>query len=216
MHRAPCVYIMASDRNGTLYTGVTSILPQRIHKTARASGRDSRAAIGASCRCSRPINAWMKRSRAKSSSRVARAKKMALIEAMNPQWRDLCPGARALPFAVPWRRTLPPPPDCFVARAPRNDGAEVGPLVSWRCQRLSLRLFRQPAPAFEHSLARRALLGKGQRLRGGIDLVVVAGVWKQHEFGEIIWKPRGASGRWTKPFSVVAVCAKRRMTLSPS
>ena len=36
MHRAPCVYIMASDRNGTLYT-------------ARASGRVSRAAIGASC-----------------------------------------------------------------------------------------------------------------------------------------------------------------------
>ena len=30
MPRAPCVYIMASDRNGTLYTGLTSKLAQRI------------------------------------------------------------------------------------------------------------------------------------------------------------------------------------------
>ena len=29
---APCVYIMASRRNGTLYTGVTSNLMQRIHQ----------------------------------------------------------------------------------------------------------------------------------------------------------------------------------------
>jgi hypothetical protein len=38
----------------------------------------------------RPVNACMKRSCAKSRSRAARApRKMALIEAMNPQWRDL-------------------------------------------------------------------------------------------------------------------------------
>jgi putative endonuclease len=29
MARAPCVYIMANKRNGTLYTGVTSNLAQR-------------------------------------------------------------------------------------------------------------------------------------------------------------------------------------------
>ena len=80
----------------------------------------------------------------------------------------------------------------------------------------SLGLFRQPPPAFEHCVRGRALLGPGQRLGGRIDLVVVAGVWKQHEFGKIIGQPRGALGRWTKPFSVVAVCAERRMTLSPS
>ena len=28
----PAVYIVASQRNGTLYTGVTSNLPQRIHQ----------------------------------------------------------------------------------------------------------------------------------------------------------------------------------------
>ena len=30
MERQPCVYILASKRNGTLYTGVTSNLLQRI------------------------------------------------------------------------------------------------------------------------------------------------------------------------------------------
>ena len=32
MPRAPYVYIMASNRNGTLYTGVTSNLPQRVYQ----------------------------------------------------------------------------------------------------------------------------------------------------------------------------------------
>jgi predicted GIY-YIG superfamily endonuclease len=31
-HQHPAVYIMASQRNGTLYTGVTSNLPHRIHQ----------------------------------------------------------------------------------------------------------------------------------------------------------------------------------------
>ncbi|MEC9369663.1 MAG: GIY-YIG nuclease family protein, partial [Pseudomonadota bacterium] len=30
MKRRPCVYILASKRNGTLYTGVTSDLPKRV------------------------------------------------------------------------------------------------------------------------------------------------------------------------------------------
>ena len=55
-------------------------------------------------------------------------------------------------------------------------------------------LFRQPAPAFEHCVGRRALFGPGQRLRGRIDLVVVAGVRKQHEFGEMIGQPIGGLG----------------------
>src|SRR5208283_5148012 len=32
MPRAPCVYIMANKRNGTLYTGVTSNLAQRAYQ----------------------------------------------------------------------------------------------------------------------------------------------------------------------------------------
>ncbi len=38
MERQPCVYMMASQRNGTLYIGVTSNLIKRIweHKTNEA------------------------------------------------------------------------------------------------------------------------------------------------------------------------------------
>jgi putative endonuclease len=40
MPRRPCVYILASQRNGTLYVGVTSDLAQRIwqHKQGEAEG----------------------------------------------------------------------------------------------------------------------------------------------------------------------------------
>jgi putative endonuclease len=44
MARAPCVYIMASKRNGTLYTGVTSNLAQRAyhHRESLTPGFASR------------------------------------------------------------------------------------------------------------------------------------------------------------------------------
>ena len=44
MPRAPCVYIMANKRNGTLYTGVTSNLSQRVfqHREGLTPGFTSR------------------------------------------------------------------------------------------------------------------------------------------------------------------------------
>jgi putative endonuclease len=44
MHRSPAVYIVASDRNGTIYTGVTSHLLGRIHqhRTGETAGFTSR------------------------------------------------------------------------------------------------------------------------------------------------------------------------------
>ncbi len=38
--KTPCVYILAGKRNGTLYTGVTSDLPQRLwqHKNGLVEG----------------------------------------------------------------------------------------------------------------------------------------------------------------------------------
>src|SRR5271167_1754633 len=91
MPRAPCVYIVASDRNGTLYTGVTSNLPQRIyqHREGLLAGFTRRY----NCRRlvfyefhERMAEAIAREKQIKGGSR---AKKMALIEAANPQWRDL-------------------------------------------------------------------------------------------------------------------------------
>ena len=40
MEKHPCVYMLASKRNGTLYIGVTSNLPRRIaqHKSGQVEG----------------------------------------------------------------------------------------------------------------------------------------------------------------------------------
>ncbi len=85
------VYILASDRNGTLYTGVTSDLPKRVgeHRTGALPGftdkykvhrlvyyevhGDIVAAIAAEKRYKKWYRAW----------------KIRMIEKVNPDWRDL-------------------------------------------------------------------------------------------------------------------------------
>ena len=87
----PAVYIMASRRNGTLYTGVTSILPSRIwqHREGIVEGFTKRY----NCK----LLVWFELHetmesailREKSIKGGLRAKKIALIEAQNPSWNDL-------------------------------------------------------------------------------------------------------------------------------
>ncbi len=91
MPRAPCVYIMASERNGTLYTGVTSNLSQRVHQ--HREGHTPGFASRYHCHLlvfyeyhERMDDAIAREKQIKGGSRT---KKMALIEATNPQWRDL-------------------------------------------------------------------------------------------------------------------------------
>ena len=91
MVKSPAVYIVASKRNGTLYTGVTSNLSQRIwqHREALLSGFTTRYG------CKRlvwyefyetmPDAIW----REKQIKAGSRKKKLLLIETMNPAWRDL-------------------------------------------------------------------------------------------------------------------------------
>lgn len=47
MRKQPCVYILASRRNGTLYVGVTSDLPRRIwqHKNDEIAGFTKRYGV---------------------------------------------------------------------------------------------------------------------------------------------------------------------------
>ena len=89
--REPVVYIMASCRNGTLYTGVTSDLSRRTfeHRTRAKPSFASRH------KCI--LLVWYEPyermdeaiAREKQIKAGSRKDKLKLIEAMNPQWQDL-------------------------------------------------------------------------------------------------------------------------------
>ena len=84
-------YIMAGGRNGTLYTGMTADLPARVwkHRTGGFEGFSKRygcihlvwferhAWVADAIRHEKQIKGWK------------RDWKLALIEAANPDWRDL-------------------------------------------------------------------------------------------------------------------------------
>jgi len=87
----PVTYIMASQRNGTIYTGVTSNLMQRIwqhregvmdgftadYEVRRLVWFEQHATMEAAIAREKQIKAWR------------REWKLALIEKDNPEWRDL-------------------------------------------------------------------------------------------------------------------------------
>ncbi len=86
-----CVYIMASQRNGTLYTGVTSNLPRRIleHKNNKSNGFSKKYNVHTLVYYEvfeRMINAIEREKQIKAGSRK---KKLGLIEKDNPEWKDM-------------------------------------------------------------------------------------------------------------------------------
>jgi putative endonuclease len=91
MERQPCVYILASKRNGTLYTGVTSDLVKRIweHKNDIIEGFTKKYNVH--------ILVWYEMHetmesaiyREKVIKNWKRVWKINTIEEANPQWRDL-------------------------------------------------------------------------------------------------------------------------------
>jgi putative endonuclease len=89
--KQPAVYMMASRRNGTLYVGVTSNLPQRIwqHRNGIVDGFTKR--YGCKILVWYELHATMTDAiaREKQIKGGSRKKKLALIEAMNLTWRDL-------------------------------------------------------------------------------------------------------------------------------
>jgi putative endonuclease len=89
--RQPCVYLLASRRNGTLYAGVTSDLPARIwqHRNNVVEGFtrqhhvhdlvwfELHETMESAITREKAIKAWK------------RVWKIELIEKSNPYWRDL-------------------------------------------------------------------------------------------------------------------------------
>jgi putative endonuclease len=87
----PAVYIVANRRNGTIYVGVTSNLMQRIwqHREGAVDGFTKR--YGCKLLVWFELHSTMEHAitREKQLKAGSRRKKLALIEAANPQWRDL-------------------------------------------------------------------------------------------------------------------------------
>ena len=89
--KEPCVYIMASQRNGTLYVGVTSDLVQRVwqHKDGVFDGFTKRYKVH--------LLVWYELHdtmenailREKALKEWRRKWKLELIERDNPGWKDL-------------------------------------------------------------------------------------------------------------------------------
>ena len=94
MSKQPCVYILASDRNGTLYVGVTSDLTKRVweHKNDLVPGFTKR--YGAHNLVWYELHDSMESaiSREKTIKEWKRQWKLELIERENPEWEDLYSG----------------------------------------------------------------------------------------------------------------------------
>ena len=88
---SPTVYILASRRNGTLYTGVTSDLLARVQQHRQRSVR------GFTRDYEVKLLVWFEQhptmesaiTREKRIKKWNRSWKLALIEAFNSDWRDL-------------------------------------------------------------------------------------------------------------------------------
>lgn len=85
------VYMLASRRNGTLYTGMTDDLVRRVweHRTGAVLGFTRKYAV--------KVLVWYEQHESRESAFVRerqmkkwnRARKLDLIEKQNPSWRDL-------------------------------------------------------------------------------------------------------------------------------
>ena len=89
--RQPAVSIMASGRNGTLYTGVTANLSRRVHEHREGLLRGFTTRYGCKFLVWYEMHATMldaiaREKQIKAGSRDA---KRTMIEAFNPGWRDL-------------------------------------------------------------------------------------------------------------------------------
>ncbi len=94
MDRQPCVYLLASDRNGTIYIGVTSNLMKRLyeHREGTIPGFTSRYGVAKLVRYEIFEDMLSAIAREKQLKRWHRSWKLNLIEQDNPDWHDLAVG----------------------------------------------------------------------------------------------------------------------------
>ncbi|HNQ56194.1 MAG: GIY-YIG nuclease family protein [Rhodocyclaceae bacterium] len=89
--RLPCVYILASKKNGTLYIGVTSDLIKRVweHKSDLVEGFTKEYGVHLLVYFEMLEDMTSAIQREKQLKKWNRDWKIQLIEKGNPEWRDL-------------------------------------------------------------------------------------------------------------------------------
>ncbi len=89
--KTPCVYILASHQNGTLYIGVTSDLIKRCweHRTGSTVGFTKKYGVHQLVYYELHQGMYSAISREKQLKKWKRAWKLRLIEEQNPKWHDL-------------------------------------------------------------------------------------------------------------------------------
>lgn len=92
------VYILASGKNGTLYIGVTNSLERRTWQHQRPESAPASSSFTHRYGVNRLVyfedfgDVTLAIAREKQLKAGSRAKKIALIERENPEWRDLSKG----------------------------------------------------------------------------------------------------------------------------
>ena len=91
MERQPCVYMLASKRNGTLYTGVTSNLLKRIWEHKNNPIESFTSKYGVHTLVWYELHDTMESAiqREKAIKNWKRVWKLKVIEKMNSNWHDL-------------------------------------------------------------------------------------------------------------------------------
>ena len=94
MKKLPCVYILASKRNGTIYVGVTTDLVKRVyeHKNDVVDGFTKKYHVHMLVYFEMHNDIVMAITREKQIKKWNRAWKIQLIEQQNPEWQDLYDG----------------------------------------------------------------------------------------------------------------------------
>jgi putative endonuclease len=85
------IYILASKKNGTLYTGVTSDLPRRLfeHQNNLTPGFTTQYGVKTLVWFEEHVLVTDAIAREKAIKNWPRKWKLALIESMNPDWDDI-------------------------------------------------------------------------------------------------------------------------------
>ena len=91
MEKKPCVYLLASKRDGTLYVGVTSDIIKRVweHKNDLVNGFSKRYRVHLLVWYEQHLEMTTAIQREKVIKKWKREWKINLIEEQNPEWEDL-------------------------------------------------------------------------------------------------------------------------------